>query len=329
MRVFLLDMWMDLREKRLAPVAALLLAGIIAVPIVLAKGEKAPPPAPVAPTASTAPATPVVVAGTSDRAKKDSKLQVFTARDPFEATGAAATSGSTTPATTPTSSTGTSTTSTPTPTPGTGTTTPGGAPTGSQPTPGTGTGTTGTTTPETKPVLYTYTANLKFGVAGDMTTYKDVKRLQLMPSDTKPKIVFLGVTATAKTAVFLVDSNIRVNTSEGRCRPSPSQCTFLYLRPDDQHDQATLTDSDGTVLHVRLLAINRVTVSSSAGGGNSGSGNSNGSTKSKRSPAFTGNATSTGTDTTTAPADSPPGEPSKPFTYQQFFADSSSSSPGK
>jgi hypothetical protein len=36
MRVFLLGLWLDLREKRLAPVASLLLAGIVAVPIVLA-----------------------------------------------------------------------------------------------------------------------------------------------------------------------------------------------------------------------------------------------------------------------------------------------------
>ena len=42
MRVFLLDLWLDLREKRLAPVAIILLAGIIAVPIVLAKSSKTP-----------------------------------------------------------------------------------------------------------------------------------------------------------------------------------------------------------------------------------------------------------------------------------------------
>jgi hypothetical protein len=311
MKVFLLDLWLDLKEKRLAPVAILLLAAVIAVPIVLAKGsEPAPAPPPTATTAS-APGIPVI--GAPDQKQVDSKLQVFSARDPFEPTAVK----STTPPTTTTGpTTPTSTTTTPV---GGGTTPSGGGTTGTTPTPS-----TGNTTPETKTTLFTYTTGLKFGAAGDMTTYNDVKRLQLIPSDSNPKVVFLGVTTTAKTAVFLVDSNIGVDTSEGRCRPSPDQCTFLYLRPDKGHDQATLTDSDGTVYHLRLLAINRVTVSSSAGSGNTGSGNSNGTSKAKRSPAFTGSATTTTTDT--VPGQTPPAEPRKPFTYPGFFADSSGSS---
>jgi len=54
----------------------------------------------------------------------------------------------------------------------------GGGTNGSQPTPGTGN--TGNTTPETKTTLFTYTSDLKFGEAGDQTTFKDVKRLQLI-----------------------------------------------------------------------------------------------------------------------------------------------------
>jgi hypothetical protein len=330
MRVFLLDLWLDLREKRLAPLAIILLVAIVAVPIVLAKGaSEEPAPAPAA-TATTASAAPVIQQSQAQQGPTSSKLQTFSPRDPFEPTrtaGGTGTSGATggTGAAGGTGSTGTSGT-----TGSAGTTTPsgggGGATTGTQPSTGTGTGTNGTgnTTGETKTTLFTYTVDARFGEGGSVKAYKDVKRLDLIPSADNPKVVFLGVTTTGKTAVFLIDSNIGVDTG-GKCRPSGDECTFLYLRPDDDHDQALLTDSDGTVYHLRLLAIHRVSVSSSDGGtggsGNSGSGNNN--STSKRSPAFTGQANRRDTsDDATVPGESaPPGEPDKRSSFQQFFAD--------
>ena len=47
MKIFLLDLWHDLREKRLAPVAVVLLLGLVAVPVLLAKPAEDPGPAPV------------------------------------------------------------------------------------------------------------------------------------------------------------------------------------------------------------------------------------------------------------------------------------------
>jgi hypothetical protein len=318
MKVFLLDLWLDLREKRLAPVALLLLAAVIAVPIALSKkSESAPPPTTVT-TASAAPAAPVVESQPQE-GPVDSKLQTFSPRDPFEPTGHAATATTGTSGATTGTSTGTTTGTTGSTTTGTGTS--GGVTTGSGPTTGTGTTGTGGTTGETKTTFYTYTSDLKFGPGGDVKTYKDVKRLELIPSASDPKLVFLGVTTTGKTAVFLVDNSIGVDTGEGKCRPSPDQCTFLYLRPDSDHDQATLTDSDGNVFQMRLLAIHRVTVASANGNTNSGSGNSNGTSGNgtSRSPAFTGSASGE-----TVPGDTPPGEPDKRSSnFQQFFLDGS------
>jgi hypothetical protein len=271
-------------------------------------------------TASAAPAGPVVQSQ-AQVGPVDSKLQTFSPRDPFEPTGSTPTTSGTTTTTT-TTGTGTSTgTTTGTTTTGTGTG--GGASNGNGPTTGTGTGTgtTGGTTGETKTTLFTYTSDLKFGPGGSVKTYKDVKRLELIPSASDPKLVFLGVTTTGKTAVFLVDNSIGVDTGEGKCRPSPDQCTFLYLRPDSDHDQATLTDSDGNVFQMRLLAIHRVTVASANGNTNSGSGNSNGTSGNgtSRSPAFTGSASGE-----TVPGDTPPGEPDKRSSnFQQFFLDGS------
>jgi hypothetical protein len=323
MRVFFLDLWLDLREKKLAPLAILLLAGIVAVPLVLANGkdETTPPPAPTTTTTASAAA---VVESEPENGPTESRLQTFSPRDPFEPTASVSvaatstTTGSTTGSSTG-STTGSSGTSTDTTT---GTTPSGGGTTGSEPSTGTGTNGTGNTTGETKTTLFTYTVDLRFGEGGSMKAYKGVQRLDLIPDADNPKVVFLGVTATGKTAVFLVDANIGVDTG-GKCRPSADECSFLYLRPDDEHDEALLTDSDGTVYHLRLLDIDRVSVSSSNGStGNSGSGNTN----SNRSPAFTGQAKrkSDSSDDATVPGeDAPPGEPSKRSNFQQFFADGS------
>src|SRR5829696_1094017 len=54
MKIFLLDLWTDLREKRLWPVAAVLLVGLLAVPVVLSKPAAEPPP-PAPTEARTAP----------------------------------------------------------------------------------------------------------------------------------------------------------------------------------------------------------------------------------------------------------------------------------
>ena len=56
MKIFLLDLWQDLRAKRLWPVALVLGAALIAVPVVLSKSPDAQPaPAPEANATSTAP----------------------------------------------------------------------------------------------------------------------------------------------------------------------------------------------------------------------------------------------------------------------------------
>ena len=117
------------------------------------------------------------------------------------------------------------------------------------------------------------------------------------------------------------DSNLGVDTEEGKCRPSADNCTFLYLRPEKTHDQAMFTDENGDSYRLRLLEIHRVSVSSANGGGNSGSGSNGQSGSGNRSPAFTGSADSNNKDSASQPSDSPPGEPDQPFTFRGFFRD--------
>ena len=87
MNDFLLDIWNDLRDKKLWPVAALLLALLIAVPVVLSKPTEEPTVAAV--TAVPQAKTEGVAKGlaTLTVAKDDtgegSTLDVFDPSDPF------------------------------------------------------------------------------------------------------------------------------------------------------------------------------------------------------------------------------------------------------
>src|SRR5688500_4500763 len=55
MKNLLLDLWHDLRAKRLWPVALVLLAGLVAVPVVLLKKAEEPAAAPAAATTAEKP----------------------------------------------------------------------------------------------------------------------------------------------------------------------------------------------------------------------------------------------------------------------------------
>lgn len=296
MRVFLLDLWMDLREKRLAPVALALLAGLLIVPFVLASDEPEPPadPPPVAQEGDDLPE--VKVAGEND--VLESRLTAFDPRDPFEPRSAAqlpgagggdagggdagggATGGG--------GGEGGETTGA-----GGGTTPTGGGETGGGTTGGdTGGGTQGRT--ERRTTFFTFTVDVTFGEFGEERRRQGVRRLEILPNPENPVVVFLGVTSTGRTAVFLVDPGMEA-TGEGICRPSRDECTFLYLRDDAERNTALLTSEDGVVYRLTLRDINRVATNAQGDPDD----DDNTSRGGGRSPAFTGSTRD----------DAPPGEP--------------------
>src|SRR3954451_11687965 len=87
MNSFLLDLWHDLREKRLWPVAALLLVATAAVPIVLLqKGEPVAAPPPSATHAQTAAdkLPTVTLDDIGNRGPSDLTVLRATQRNPFK-----------------------------------------------------------------------------------------------------------------------------------------------------------------------------------------------------------------------------------------------------
>jgi hypothetical protein len=76
---------------------------------------------------------------------------------------------------------------------------------------------------------------------------KDVKRLRALPSNDEPVLIYLGVLADKKTVVFLLDSGV-VAQGDGDCRPSRTTCETLQIKEGETEflDVAAEDTGDGT-----------------------------------------------------------------------------------
>jgi hypothetical protein len=248
MTTFLLDIWHDLREKRLWPVAVGLLVATIAVPVVLFK-PTAGAPQNQAPVAGDTAALPVVALDQSSI--DNSVLGTFDATNPFAskkdkisgpATGTTGAAGVAASGSTPLGDSlfgGSSGSSGGGTAGGSGGTVPGSSG-------GSGGGTR----------YFTYTVDVTFGPRGKTEKYGQVDTLHLLPDDKNPIVSFMGMADGAKTAVFFVVDPAMQADGEGECNPTPEDCRFVYLKVDDAQDEQTLTSSEGLVEYtLRLDAI--------------------------------------------------------------------------
>jgi hypothetical protein len=262
MKLFLLDLWHDLRAKRLWPVAAVLAVAVVAVPVVLSKPSDAPDPAPV-PTVRKAPDPKDLKALASVKLdetslERGSSLNTFDPSNPFRPPKKVTdkkNSASDAPSTVTGDTTGGSGGSVPddglliTP-PSGGGTTGGGGGTG---TGGTGDGGTQTTT------QYRYVVDATFWVNGHKRQIKGLERLDMLPNEESPLLLFLGVSANAGNAVFLVDSTLEA-AGEGKCKPRARECAFLYLGAGSEHEFA---NENGDSYTLRIDEIRKVRVDGS------------------------------------------------------------------
>jgi hypothetical protein len=259
MKIFFLDLWQDLQAKRLVPVAVVLAVALVAVPVVLSKGPATTAPAPVhavrsAPDPKDLKALASVKLADTDM-ERGSSLDTFDPSDPFRppkkvtkkkasetdapSSAAGNTSGGSTSG--DTGSTGGDTGST------------GGGDTGS-----TGGGTGGSTPTQT--VQYRYVVDVTFIANGRTRHIKGLERLDMLPSQDQPLLLFLGVTTGAGNAVFLVDSTLDA-AGEGKCKPKASECAFLYIGAGSEH---AFTNDDGDSYRLRIDEIRKVQVGAAA-----------------------------------------------------------------
>jgi hypothetical protein len=289
---FLKNVAKDLVEKRLWPVAALLVAALVAVPIVVGRSGAAPAAAPVTPPAgesagtADAPGTSRVTLATGDDVVHDHGA----VRDPFRASAAKAKAGASSSTTTakaapaPSSpapsavtaskaATGASPSAAVRPRAGSSATGPSSSgPTAAAPTkPKTKTTAKAPTTTKPKAVdaTDTYHVSLRFGVnGGKIKTIKDVARLSPLPSETDPFFVFLGVLQTEKTheqrAVFMVSSDA-TPTGEGACHPTKQDCETVELTKGQTiFFDYTAPDGTPTQYELELAGIHKTEVKSAA-----------------------------------------------------------------
>ena len=242
------DILTDLREKRLWPLAVLLVIAIVAIPLVLSKSTK-PAPTASAPTPAVPalPGLPVVSAQTTT----SSAHPTGPSRNPFgtgTGTTASTVSSTTTTTSTATGSTGAGTTTTSTTSSSGGTSS---SPSTSAPqsttTPPKSIIPAGTPTPKPAPGTLTSTQSYDVALAetnasGGLNTLDPLQRLSVLPNDGQPLLVELGVLQGGHRVLFAVQPGTVVG-GPGTCTPGPIDCEILSLGVDQTESLSVQTAS--------------------------------------------------------------------------------------
>jgi hypothetical protein len=264
---FLLDIWADLKAKRLAPVAIGLIAAVVAMPALLLKGDDAPSAGPLPIVAAPSSSGDGAEVELAEELADGSKLDSYKAHDPFSGVGRSA-------GTTDAGASGTAVA------PGDDTTSDsllnalgGGAPPassapssppsfgGSGTPPGLSTGgDSPTTTVERPDSKYTYELDVKFGRPGREKRYRHLSRMSFLPSAKVPALLFMGVPVDAKSAIFFVHPSLS-HQGEGECIPSEANCNFIQLAIG-RDEFLAVNDYE---FRLRLLGVHRVKLDPDAG----------------------------------------------------------------
>ncbi len=264
---FLSNMIKELRERKLWPIAIVLIVALVAVPVLLSK--KAPTNLVTPPTGgvpySTGTALPAISVKTEPAASK----LAGRGRNPFTpqpgATTTTTTTTSTTPAavTTPTAGASGSSGSTGTSTASSG----GGSTTSSPVTTSPATTPPPTTTPTTPtkpapPAPNVLTAKQSYQVSlaittqgGGLNTIDPLERLSVLPSPQQPLLVELGVLQDTHRVLFAVEPGAAVG-GPGTCTPGPIDCEILALAPGQTEGVSKQTATGSTP--VALFSVNSI-----------------------------------------------------------------------
>lgn len=268
------DVVRDLRDRRLLIPAIALLIALIAVPLLLSRSEEpaAPLAAPPTDVALQGAATEPAVLTDDEVTVRDYKerLDQLKSKNPFRqhfsgvdvgkgsgltgiggvpvggddvaigGGGATAAPDLSTGATTGTS---TGTTSSTPPSTSTGTTT----------TPGHSGDSGGSSNPETVTRHVSTRMDISVGPVGSLEQRNDVGQLKLLPSNSKPVLVFLGTSDDGERAIFLVSDDVSATAGDGKCLPSPASCTYLVMREGDEQTFDYTPDLTTYKLKVRDL----------------------------------------------------------------------------
>jgi hypothetical protein len=221
------SIWRQLVRRRLWPVAILLLAALAAVPVLLAREPEVPvlPPDPATATAGKVDDTiaePVVAEVTpEDRSRRRRVLGAV--KDPFRPAPVKKPKADKAQAEAPQ----VKTPGVPSAEPSSGLSPGSGS--------GSGIGSGGVSTPvvtEPAPKKKYYSAGtiiVRFGQSSmEKLDRFAVRKLEPVPDDELPLLIYMGLTKNGKKAKFLIDASIEVD-GDGVCKPHPASCETIEL----------------------------------------------------------------------------------------------------
>jgi hypothetical protein len=243
----LVDLYYDLRDRRLLPLVALVVVAIAAVPFLLAGSGSSSPSVPASVASALAGehgaghAQLAVVQSEPGLRNPSKRLGYLPPKDPFKQqytgpvlkAGAAATSQTST-STSTTSSTSTTGSGNGSSNSSSGSSSSGGAP--STPPPSASGG-------SAKPhlTIFTFAIDLKItktvaGPNGKGETGKPETRQRVMPPATLPSkktqvVTYIGIAPKTKKPLFLVSPEVTAVFGEGQCVSGSSSCQLLELEP--------------------------------------------------------------------------------------------------
>jgi hypothetical protein len=257
----LTSMIKELRERKLWPIAVVLIVALVAVPVLLSKNAPTNLVTPE-PNAGLPYSTGTALPAISIKTTPDNSKLAGKGRNPFTpyhigqsttATVASAPSSTTSTGASTTGSTGGST--------GSGSTS-GGSSTATTPTASTPTPTTpaSTTPPKPAPTGLTATQSYQVSLAvtsasGDLNTTDPLERLSVLPSVKQPLLTELGVLQGGRKVVFVVEPGAVVG-GPGTCTPGPIDCEILTLSPGQTEGLSQQTATGSTA--VALFAVNSI-----------------------------------------------------------------------
>jgi hypothetical protein len=99
-----------------------------------------------------------------------------------------------------------------------------------------------------------------------------MEKLEMLPNQNAPLLIFLGVTPKGSDAVFLVDSTLEA-AGEGRCKPNESECAYALIGAGSRY---MFTDPNGNTLTIRIDEIRKVEVGAGGSGAKAGSSSADG-----------------------------------------------------
>lgn len=260
------NMLKELVDRKLWPVALVLIVALVAVPVLLT--SKAPTDLVTPPTGPLPYSSGTTLPAISVKSTPGNTKLAGNGHNPFAPQQVAATSTTTTATTasvTTTASTGAdssggngsvsvnvggASTST-TPVPSTPVTSP---PTPTTPAP---------SSPKAAPTGLTATQSYHVSLAltnadGSLNTIDPLQRLSILPGKQQPMLVELGVLQGGSRVLFVVEPGTVVSGA-GACTPGPIDCEILSLAPG-QTEGLSKQGSTGSATPVALFSVNSITV---------------------------------------------------------------------